>query len=293
MGSTSLHVGDVLIIDLSSPPKNISLIELKEGKVNEKCSDILSQYYQTNCPQNLYFNIQNLKKDEINQLMRMHRQQWRGAQALSAINKGEGIDIATEQRVTIPDEEFIIESYEKIILDMFNDLSDKKAWTIRDIDKCLFLGLYSDPLLSEVGFRGWMNEMGVDSPVWNYQNVFSIPLARPPFTLPFPPDLIKGLVTGAIVLKMCLHIPFWIENLNTKYHEAEIELETLKRSKRNDLKRGHLFKYHNQLIKIKTGDFSGYVGSGILSKILFDFYRPIDSMRPMITTPNKSLLVSR
>jgi len=286
--TTFMHVGDVLIIDLLKKNESpISLVELKEGKVNNKCQDVLSQYYKTECPRNLYFNTRNFDKSEIDQLKRMARQQWRSAQALSAINTGEGVNISTEQKLTIPDEEFIIESYDEILLEMFNELSDEKTWSIRDIDNCLFLGLYSDLRLSEGGFRGWMEGIGVDSPVWDYQNVFSIPLARPPFTLLFPPKFIKGLVTGEIVLKMCLHVPFWVEKLNTNYHEAEIGLEIIKKSRKADMKHGDLFMYNGKLIKFTTGGHTGYIGSGILSKILFDFYRPIDAMRPMVTTHNK------
>ena len=286
--TTFMHIGDVLIIDLLKKNESpISLVELKEGDVNNKCQDILSQFYQTECPRNLYFNTRNLEKGELNQLKRMARQQWRSAQALSSINTGEGVDISTEEKLTIPDEEFIIESYDEIIFEMFNELSNEKSWSIRDIDNCLFLGLYSDPRMSEGGFKGWMEGIGVDSPVWDYQNVFNIPLARPPFTLLFPSNLIKGLVTGEIILKMCLHVPFWIKKLNDKYKEAEIGLETMKRSRKVDFRPGHLFKYNGKLIKFSTSEYDGYIGSGILSKILFDFYRPIDAMRPSITSPNQ------
>lgn len=284
--TTFMHIGDVLIIDLTKKCENpISLIELKDGKINEKCIDVLTQYFKTDCPRNLYYNTRNFNKGELEQLKRMARQHLRSAQVLSVINKGVGTDIATEMPIKIPDEEFIIENYSDIILEMYNELSDEKHWAIRDIDKCLFLGLYNDQMLSEVGFKGWMDGLGVDSQVWDYQQGINIPVSRPPFSLPFPPDLIKGLVTGKVVLKMCLHVPFCITNLNTKYPNADIQLETVKRSKENDLKHGQLFKYQNQLIKFKKGDSSGYVGSGILSKILFDFYTPIDSMRPMLTDP--------
>jgi hypothetical protein len=284
--TTFMHIGDVLIIDFAEKEGSpISLIELKEGKINEKCDNVLTQYFQTDCPRNLYYNTLEFGKGELDQLKRMARQQLRGAQVLSAINKGEGTDIATDMPIKIPDEEFIIETYFEIILEMYNELSDEKHWVIRDIDKCLFLGLYNDQMMSEVGFNGWMHSLGVDSPVWDYQQGINIPLARPLFSLPFPPALIKDLVTGKIILKMCLHVPFWISDLNKKYPSAEMQLETVKRSKSNDLKHGHLFKYQNRLIKFTKDDSPGYVGSGILSKILFDFYSPIDSMRPMLTTP--------
>ena len=288
--TTFMHVGDVLIIDFNQKQVSpITLIELKKGEINEKCDNVLTQFFQTDCPRNLYYNIREFGKGELDQLMRMARQQLRSAHVLTAINKGEGVDIATDMLIKIPDEEFIIKNYFELILEMHKELSDEKHWVIRDIDNCLFLGLYNDQMMSEVGFKGWMHSLGVDSPVWDYQQVVNIPLARPPFSLPFPPDLIKGLVTGKIILNMCLHVPFWISNLNTKYPRAEMQLETAKRSKINDLKHGHLFKYQNRLIKFNKDDSSGYVGSGILSKILFDFYTPIDSMRPMLTAPNQRI----
>lgn len=235
--TTFMHIGDVLIIDLlKKDKKSISIVELKDGVVNAKCQDILSQFYQTECPRNLFFNTFDLDKKEIKQLQRMARQQWRSSAVLSSINTGEGLDISTEKPLKIPDEEFVIESYDDIILDL------------------------------------------------NYQYVFRIPVARPPFTLLFPTNLIKGLVTGELVLNMCLHIPFWIENLNSKFNQAEIKLENHRKSRKTNLKE-QLLEYNGQLVKFTTGKQNGYIGSGILSKILFDFYKPLDAMRPMITCP--------
>jgi hypothetical protein len=283
--TTFMHVGDVLIIDFNKKDKPISLIELKEGRINEKLQEVLIQYHQTQCPRNIYLNIRNLEKNERDQIERIIRQQLRIEQAISAINEGEGIDISTGQKLSIPDEEFIIESYEEIIIEMYKEISNEKKWSIRHIDGCLFLGLYNDLRLAEMAFPTWMKEIGVDSPVWNYQNVFNIPLARPPFTLMLPADLIKALVTGKIAMRMCLHIPFWINNINGKYEEVRLELESTKKSRRLDFKTIDFIRYNNQYVKYKTKQSFGYVGSGILSKILFDFYRPIDSMRPMLTFP--------
>jgi len=91
-------------------------------------------------------------------------------------------------------------------------------------------------------------------------------------------------------MKMCLHVPFWIEMLNKTYQGTMVRLETLEKSRKSDLKPGQLFKYKNQLIKFETGTYSGHIGSGILLKILFDFYRPVDSMRPMISAPNNAIV---
>ena len=77
-------------------------IELKKGEINEKCDNVLTQFFQTDCPRNLYYNIREFGKGELDQLMRMARQQLRSAHVLTAINIGEGVDIATDMLIKIP-----------------------------------------------------------------------------------------------------------------------------------------------------------------------------------------------
>ena len=239
--TTFMHVGDVVLVDNNE----VTIVELKEGKVNRKCMDVLQQFNKTQCPRNLFYSTRDFDKSEMDQLMRMVRQKVRASQVLSVLSTGKGVDISTEGNIAIPEEEFSIDSYDDSILEMYQELSPEKSWSIRVIDDCLFIGLYKNHLLAEGAFSVWMKGLDVDSPIYDYRSVFKMPVARPPFTLQFPPELIMGLVTGEIILKLCLHVPFWIQKLNTQYKEVEMVLETAKNLQKMQ-QGGHMFKYKKQ-----------------------------------------------
>jgi len=275
--STFVHVGDVLLLDLSED--KLALIELKEGERNLKLHDVLTQFYQTGCERNLFYNTRDFGEKDFKQLDRMAKQQWRMSQFKKVAEDGEGIDISSNKKVNVPDERTIVDGYETEIIRMYEDLEKGKNWAIATIDGCLHLGLYKDHRLA-FGFEAWMSELAIDSKKIDYLNVFSIPLACPPFAQMLPDDLILKLSTEKYKLLLCLDIPTWIKKTNeANIFPGELVFETPKKSRKLKMESRELVDYKGKLIKYVEGDTEGYVGYGILMKIFFRHYEPISALR--------------
>jgi len=273
--STFIHVGDVIHLDLIN--KKLSLIELKEGKKNHELTEILDSSYGIDY-------LLSLSEDDKKQLERMSKQRWRMSQ-FELVAKGEQATcIKTNKAIHIPEERRIIDTYESEIVDMYKILMNGKSWAINTIDKCLHIGLYKDHQMAIV-FKAWMAAMKVDSAIIDYLNVFSIPLACPPFSQSIPSDLILKLSTGEIKLMYCLDIPLWIDAMNNLGgNEGKFTLETLKKSRKIQLEaQGEMLEYKEKIIKFQNKDAITYVGSGILLKILFRYYRPISVLKEFLT----------
>ncbi len=267
--TTFIHVGDVLYID--NDLHRINIVEIKEGKINSICREILD-YHSHN---NLCFKkiVENLPNEIGKQLYRMAKQDWRAEKVVEAIKNEEGIDISTNCKLKISEKRYYINTYEEIIIKLYKKNKWKK-WAIDIIDDCLFIGLYSDYRMAST-FDFWVQQYDKYSIIIDYRTVYSVNLARPPFSLQLPENILKDLVNEKIILKMSLWIPKWIEIINSKYN-YKIELETKKETRRLLNKSKDILLYNGQALKIIKNEKIGYMGFGFISKIFYDFYKPLD-----------------
>jgi hypothetical protein len=279
--TTFMHVGDVVLVETYSDQRSIRIAELKEGKTNEKCLDVLQQFQKTQCPANLYHNTQDFSKKEKTQLSRIMRQEWRMANVSLALSGKDAHDISTEQKLHIPDEEYIIDSWDDVVIKMFEKIEGGKTWAIDVISDCLFVGLYSDKIMGKYAFDIWLEGIGFYGIKLNYLSALKSPLAKPPFCLLWPGDLILRIVKSDIWLMMALDVPKWIEGVNKKYPDF-LKLESKKKSKKVNAKKGVLIEFQHRLILSGQPAKQAYLGTGILGKVFYDFNSPIDIMRPMV-----------
>jgi len=275
--STFVHIGDVLLLDLSE--EKLALIELKEGERNHELHEVLTQFYQTGCERNLFYNTRGFGEKDFKQLDRMAKQQWRMSQFQKVAKDGKGIDISSNKKVSVPDERTLVDSYEAEIIRMYEDIKKGKNWAIATIDECLHLGLYKDQRLA-LGFEVWMSGLDIDSKKIDYLNVFSIPLACPPFAQMLPDDLILKLSTEKYKFLLCLDIPTWIKKTNeANIFPGELVFEAPKKSRKIKMESRELVDYKGKLIKYVEDDIDGYIGYGILMKIFFRHYEPISVLK--------------
>lgn len=276
--STFVHIGDVILLDLDT--KKLALIELKEGQKNYELHEVLSQFYETECERNLYYNTRDLDKKDLKQLNRMAKQQWRMSQLKLVAKEGKGICISSNNKINIPDERIFVDCYEDKIIKMYEQIRDGKKWAIATIEDCLHIGLYKDLRLT-FAFDAWMEGESIDSEKIDYLNVFSIPLACPPLAQFLPDELILKLSTEEYKLLLCLDLPSWIKQANeASIFQGELTLEAPKKSRKLKMEsKGELVDYKGQLIKYSEGDTTGYIGYGILMKIFFMQYKPISVLK--------------
>jgi hypothetical protein len=211
-----MQTGDILLKDTSKGNGSISIIELKEGKVNEKIEEILMNYTNNHCDYYLHNELKSKDEKFAKQFSRYIKQQKSMINVINTINSGEGIDQSTGLNVKISKDIFTVNSYEKDILDMLEEVN-KKNYSTRVIDDCLLIGVYNNTKLNmQFAFKGWVDILKIDFPIINLFSSINIPLAYPLFIHSFSlEDKIK-LIDGKKTVLMCLDINMWLEKMREK-----------------------------------------------------------------------------
>lgn len=148
-----IQVGDIVKIDfdLSKKTSQLSIIEMKEGKVNTKVLEFLDSFYQTRgCPRAAWFFVQDEGMDVFKQAMRVAKQQIRGLQVQQVINTEKGVDLITGLHVLIPDQEIEEEDYDDVLRELVKTCKNR-GYALSIIDDALWLGVFdaseiADPL---------------------------------------------------------------------------------------------------------------------------------------------------
>jgi hypothetical protein len=283
--TTFMHVGDLLVIDTANEQQPFSLVELKSGRSNDRCRAVLDQFQQTGCARSLGYGLERLSEAEVDQLMRMVRQEERAALTLEVLNTDRGTDISTGKPLVIYPQGFVIQSFAAEIVRMADELHrGGRSWAIGNASDCLHLGLYSDLRLARQAFGAWVAGQEVDGLTVDYKSVFSTKLARPTLTLELPHDLKLNLFTGKWRLMMCLDVATWIDQINAIYPGgAELESRRASARLRSEGAQG-LFLHHDRAVRLNFAGGEAHLADGVLSKIFFDFYDPVDAVRPYFTT---------
>lgn len=63
--------------------------------------------------------------------------------------------------------------------------------------------MYRDSEMGFVAFNGWMDSLGIKSPVVNINDSFFDPLSRPFMSLHLPTEMLSDLMSGQIIIVMC------------------------------------------------------------------------------------------
>lgn len=270
--TTFVQKGDVLAHTIGG---GVKIIELKSGRKGNEIIKAVKETIESPCESFFHCFLEKASEKDIKQFGRFKKQAERNLHTVNILNNDAGFDPDLEVNIRISEsdigghEEFshkIVNCYQKILKD--------KEWAIETVDECLYIGLYSNPLFGLVGFSAWMDGMGCDSKIYNILDFMSSGLIRPIPSLNLPADLIKKIITGELVLVLCLDIPKMVEVFNNKA-KSSIELFPRKNYKIDRLHIDELMTYKKYLLKVKAQDYFWFVGKGILSRILFEFSSPI------------------
>lgn len=198
--STFVHVGDLVTFN---PLDGFQLVEVKTGEKNNELYKAAEFSVISECPHFEENFINNMPDNDVKQFNRIKRQIIRGMNVLEAINTGEGFDNLHQSKVKIDEIDHPSEFYTHRLVKMWEIIRGGKNWAIDTIDECLFLGMYRDSEMGFVAFNGWMDSLGIKSPVVNINDSFFDPLSRPFMSLHLPTEMLSDLMSGQIIIVMC------------------------------------------------------------------------------------------
>lgn len=212
--TTFVHTGDLLAL---IPQQGIALIEIKSGKKNIEFTEAAKFSVLSECPHFDEVYTKEFNKTDLKHYQRTKRQFKRAQNVIEAIDTGLGFDNLLQSPVRIWDKNFQPNFYTDKIIDLWYEVYNGKLWAINDINECLFLGAYSNSDMGFLGFNSWITGCKISGTVFNILDSFSDPLSRPFFNLNLPDKLLLDIISGDLIVVLCLDHKRFVERANKKY----------------------------------------------------------------------------
>lgn len=203
-----IQVGDAIIF---IPREKTILVELKEGKTNNKVFQLLNEFITADCKYPAYQALMSETPKFQEQFRRDIKQFHREIQVLNTLNNGQGKDLLSNLDV-------IIDSSEEIILDTYIDTvrnlmeqSDKKGHAISVVEECLLIGVYKTGKFPSGVFDIWAKSLNIKMPVIDFRQSLFDPLAYPIYLHSLPEKHILDIISGREIVKFTIDIEMWLE----------------------------------------------------------------------------------
>lgn len=277
-----VQIGDVLV----KHKRGVNIIELKEGKVNDKISDFIKQLEKEKIPITEKILQESFDDKTFKQAKRMQRQKERAIKASEIMNHDKGIDPVSGQNMTVSTPNIPTEGYDQ----EFNKLRqtlNTKIWAYTVLEGCLHIGMYRDEGIKMAGFA---IEQTLKQETENYIIIdwlsITSNLSQPIFAKPFEPNFIVDILTGKIKIIIGLNLDIMIELFNY------LGLQTEWMSKKETAKakqiapRKGMFVLNNRGISMKgnnENEESWILYGGIISKIIYDNIYPSNIAQTLLT----------
>ncbi|BCZ53661.1 hypothetical protein SL264_30670 [Enterobacter cloacae] len=265
--TTFVHAGDLVVYKMG---QGVSLAEVKSGDKNIKFSHAAQFSVESQCERFDEQFIKNLNEKDIKHYTRTKNQWQRLTDITHTINKGTGYDHYHKTQVNIEDKDYIPEFYYQAIVNCWSEIKEGKNWSIDVIDDCVYVGTYKKTEMGFVGFNSWMDGTNFKGRVFNISDSIGHHFSQPLFNLNLPHELIEDIITGDLIIVLCLDYNKFMQLAN-QMHPNLLHLAPLpkKFSDPDDffmIGKEAIFSY-------KNGNIS-FIGTGLESRIIFDLQKP-------------------
>jgi len=270
-----IQIGDAITIDFSKSVRTITIVELKNGKMNSILRYVLDQY-PVECNDEDFLKMVHAEfgKKVVSQIKRMKSQDVRMNRVIQVINTGKGIDPIGDP-IRIPDKIHLMDNFDEKIQELLTNATVKK-FSLDIIDNCLYVGAYSNKFpYPEYAFELMMIGYGNLYPITDFRSTLSHPVAMPPFLLPLEKEEIFDLLFHRKQLLFCLDYNKWFESC--KIEGVSVHWSTTKsaeKMKQNSKPIHRPYLYKNQMIEIDANHRQMFLGAGLLIRIFFNFCSP-------------------
>ncbi|HDV0211033.1 TPA: hypothetical protein ACJ5A2_002082 [Klebsiella pneumoniae] len=266
--TTFIHTGDLLVRNYFDG--TLSIVELKTGKKNLEFCDAANFSLHSDCPIFDEQYTKELSPVDLKHYQRTKKQLQHMKDVTNTINTGEGYDHFHKKTVKIQDNNYIPNYFSEKIMDSWRRISLGKLWDIHVIDECLFIGTYKNVEMGFVGFNSWMKVSKFNGTVLNINDSFKLKLTKPLLNLNLPNETIKDILLGEFIVVLCLDTEKFYNEAN-KIHPGILKRKRVTNSKLNTM---DLVTINEEAIYSENNGQEIYLGTGFLSRIIFDFQRP-------------------
>lgn len=265
--TTFVHAGDLVVMQID---KGLTLAEVKSGDKNIEFSHAAQFSVETKCPHFDEAYTQGFDEKDIKHYNRTKKQWERLAGITNTINDGSGYDYYHKTQVKIDDKNYIPEFYNDAIVKRWHELKSGKNWSIDVIDDCIYIGAYKETEMGFVGFNSWMDGTEFKGHVFNISDSIVYHFSQPFFNLNLPHELIEDVICEGMIIVLCLDYKKFMEFGNNK-HPGLLHLA---RPPKNRQDPNDYFMIDNEALFSYKNGIESFVGTGMESRIIFDFQTP-------------------
>ncbi|MEL7697305.1 MULTISPECIES: hypothetical protein [Pantoea] len=265
--TTFIHTGDILEFEYG---KGYRIIELKSGKKNLLFSEAASFSLATGCEVFDEQFTKDFNNNDKRHYKRVKKQLIHMSDVANTINTGEGYDHYTKKTVHIHDNDYIPKFFSSLLVESWDKIRKGKTWDIHVIDECLYVGMYRDYNLGFVAFNAWLDGTEFNGTTYNINDSFSFIFSRPLLNLDLPDDLLMDIIDSKLTIVLCLDHNKFIERGNLIYPDV-FEFKKIDKKLEHS---GDIFTYKGKGVFTRKNNQEVYLGTGMLTRIIFDFHRP-------------------
>ena len=277
-----VHIGDIMLIEMSKGQKKISYIEVKSGKINELIINSLQKGIDIDCSFYPVMKAASIGPTGLKQLERILRQKSRFDKALNVLKSEKGPDPITGVETRVFPKEITFNTWECEFAASI-DKARKSKVDIIVIDNCLYaLAIRREGIndITDVVREIIYNEKKIsnmcstsksfveyDGTVVNFLDSLKDPLFRPIFTLDIPLPTSLDVLFRRIEVFLHLDFQEWF-SLAAK-NEIIMSWESPSNNKESKS-----FLLKGKCLKAKKNDKEMIIGGGIIGRILFELVTP-------------------
>ena len=285
-----VHVGDLILTNREE--NSTHFVELKAGDKNLEIAATAEFAIRTECE--LFESLATAAFDENDRkhYQRVKKQTKRNHTIISTIRNEGGTDPNTGATVIINSTPEPPEYWSDRITQCYEQLDAKKLWAIAVIDKCVYLGVYSDQRMAFAGFQAWMDRQSCVSPIFNLTDSFHDLGVRPLGATLLPEHLRQKILRGDILVIMCLDLQKFID-LGNGIRPGTMRLATKSETARMRMHRMGNLMMNGRYICTILDDEVAFVGIGTRDRILFDQHSPAHLLRQRVEAGPMSRRIER
>lgn len=271
-----VQVGDLLVKQSNG---NVAIIEVKEGEKNEQIGDFLDTFAEAPSYDALRSFYEQHGPKGYQQLMRMTRQVARMSAITSLINKDEGVDFDSKQRITVNREAFGVDGYDDQLSDVINDAL-RTGSSVTTVDDCFLIGAFAREMrhIAPLAFRSVIRKAGFvpKLPIANLMTCMSHPLALPIYLRAIPVEQTFDLLFDRVAVFMLVDLDRFMKKA------SEIGVPMRWSTRKEAAKMGGDFgatRIDNRVpIADIRDDMQIALGDGPIFRILYHGTRPVSAI---------------
>lgn len=278
-----VQVGDIISM---APGKGLSIIEVKEGAVNNRILDFLGFYRQSGCERALEYFLASEGPLVAKQMGRVLRQEERMSHVLEVMNTGASTDPDTSQKIKIPDEFIPVEDWDGELNQLIQN-SEERGWALDVVEDCLFVACYSKgPMLhaSNLAFNAWFDGCGGDetSPRARMLDSMQAPLALPIFSRQLPEEAKFDLLFGR--KQICMGIN--VDALIKRCEDVGLRVRVGSNKETTEIEQAGVtpYRHKGKSIFIAKNDKEMALLDGIFMRALFHGQKPVSTIQTILST---------